>query len=326
MLQNYENNHKDQSNIAAVNAYLHHVYCSESHEAMTEKFKSIYAIEARVHKEDEQQISICLHNNIDPKMAEEIVDAQFGTLTQKCIDNSCCIGKFISWLRDKVTAEEWLGTLFYTIVKSIKLLLIYVDMYKDTFLAASILITTGGWKAIRDFPFNFSSVVVICMFSSIMVPLLLSSMHLAIYNPTMLFDCFQDKNPSIVKRVSIIFLCFTCTLLNPVLLVSKIEGVQEEARRLAKFNKVDMEVVTLVEQVRRMKTQLVEILKIELGLIFDCVVLTNYRIRALHYFIFQGLRCSFNQGLKFFSSCFQQQQHQLQEVWRLCSNSHPYSF
>ena len=52
-----------------------------------------------------------------------------------------------------------------------------------------------------------------------------------------------------------------------MLLVSKIEGVQEEARRLAKFNKVDMEVVTLVEQVRRMKTQLVEILKIELGLI-----------------------------------------------------------
>ena len=145
----------------------------------------------------------------------------------------------------------------------------------------------------------------------------------AIYNPTMLLDCFQDKNLSIVQRVFIIFLCFTCTLLNPVLLVSKIEGVQEEARRLAKFNKVDMEVVTLVEQVRRMKTQLVEILKIELGLIVNRY---NVRIRELHYFIFQGLRCSFNQGLKFFSSCFQQQQHQLQEVWRLCSNSHPYSF
>ena len=39
-----------------------------------------------------------------------------------------------------------------------------------------------------------------------------------------------------------------------------------------------------------------------------------------------GLKCSFKQGPKFFSACFQQQQHQLQGVWRLCSNSHPYSF
>ena len=207
------------------------------------------------------------------KIAKAISDAQFGTLIDEF--ESCFNTKVITNFRDKFTIEEWFGTLISSLMKCLKLIFIFVDMYKDTFLAATILITTGGWNAVLNFPTNFSSVVVICMFSSIMVPLLLSSMHLAIYNPTMLFDCFQDKNPSIVKRVSIIFLCFSCTLLNPVLLVSKIEGVQEEARRLAKFNKVDMEVVTLVEQVRRMKTQLVEILKIELGLIFDCVVLTN---------------------------------------------------
>ena len=198
-------------------------------------------------------------------MAREIVDAQFETLTQKCIDNSCCIGKFISWLRDKVTAEEWLGTLFYTIVKSIKLLLIYVDMYKDTFLAATILITTGGWKAVWDFPTNFSSVVVICMFSSIIVPLLLSSLHLAVHSPFMIFDCLDERNPTILNRIVAVLLCFLCTLLNPVLLITKLEKVQERARRLAKYNECDLQVISLLKKSHRIRTQLAQLFKIELG-------------------------------------------------------------
>ena len=142
---------------------------------------------------------------------------------------------------------------------------IFVDMYKDTVLAATILITTGGWKAIADFPTNFSSVVVICMFSSIFVPLLLGSMHLTIHSPFMIFDYFDDRKPTIWKRVFAVFLCFLSTLLNPVLLITKLEKVQERARRLTKYNGHDSKVILLLKKAHKIQTQLAEIFKIELG-------------------------------------------------------------
>ena len=63
------------------------------------------------------------------------------------------------------------------------------------------------------------------------------------------------------------FLYFLCTLLNPVLLVSKLEKVQEKARRLAKYNEHDSKVVFLLKKAHRIQTQLAEIFKIELGVL-----------------------------------------------------------
>ena len=263
LLENYENNHEYQENIDGVNAYLYHVHCSQNLASINEKFKAFYGLEARVHGDNEQQIFFCLHRNIHPKIAKAISDAQFGTLIDEF--ESCFNTKVITNLRDKFTIEEWFGTLVSTLMKCFKLIFIFVDMYKDTFLAATILITTGGWKAVLDFPTNFSSVVVICMFSTIIIPLLLSSLHLAVHNPFMLVDCLDERNPTIWKRIFAVLLCFLCTLLNPVLLITKLEKVQERARRLAKYNECDLQVISLLKKSHRIRTQLAQLFKIELG-------------------------------------------------------------
>ena len=220
-------------------------------------------MEARVHGDSEQQIFLCLHRNIHPKIAKAISDAQFGTLINEF--ESCFNTKAITNLRDKFTMEEWFGTLVSTLIKCLKLIFIFVDMYKDTFLATTILITTGGWSAVLNFPTNFSSVVVICMFSSIIIPLLLSSLHLAVHSPFMIFDCLDERNPTIWKRIDAVLLCFLCTLLNPVLLITKLEKVQERARRLAKYNECDLKVISLLKKSHRIRTQLAQLFKIELG-------------------------------------------------------------
>ena len=50
----------------------------------------------------------------------------------------------------------------------------------------------GGPKAIINLPTNFGSVIVLSMFVSIIIPILVSSLHLAVNN----FDMFSPKTSS----------------------------------------------------------------------------------------------------------------------------------
>merc|ERR1712155_170701 len=152
---------------------------------MNEQFKMFYDLESRVHKENQQEMFQCLHKNVDPKIVGKILDAKFGTVMETFI-HKIEVGlqwKLITEFRDRVKREEWLWTLLYTIRKSLSILFTYIDMFKDSSLGFSILITAGGFSGIMNFPTNFSSVVVISIFCSIVAPLLISSLHLSIYNP-----------------------------------------------------------------------------------------------------------------------------------------------
>ena len=54
----------------------------------------------------------------------------------------------------------------------------YLDILKDTYLLIIILITIGGPKAIASFPTRLSSVLVYCLFGSIVLPIITSSLIL----------------------------------------------------------------------------------------------------------------------------------------------------
>ena len=75
---------------------------------------------------------------------------------------------------DKLKWLRWL------VVKAKRISAVYVDLFKDLFLGVSILLLMGGIPALIFFPAKMTSVVVICIFATIIIPMLLSSVILAI--------------------------------------------------------------------------------------------------------------------------------------------------
>ena len=104
--------------------------------------------------------------------------------------------------------------------------------------------------------------IVMAMALSITLPLVLSSIHLAVNNPGMIINS-TNENENKLKTFLLILLCFICTPISPIILTSYYQNCKEKARKLAKLNNPNA--VDVIEQSRMMKTQVVEFMKLELG-------------------------------------------------------------
>ena len=108
---------------------------------------------------------------------------------------------------------------------------------------------------------NFSSAVVIIMFCSVLVPLMLSSLHLAVNNPLMIWR-LRNKGSQRLS-ISIKILTFLCFWLNPILLTNVLENAKEATIYFGKH--FDYGVIRSLERYREIKLQLIEFLRIELS-------------------------------------------------------------
>ena len=86
-------------------------------------------------------------------------------------------------LMDKVRRNG----MFYTAKKSGGLMANFVDLFKDVYLLSTIIFAVGGIKAVLLSPQLFTSVIVWTLFLSVIIPLLLSTLDLAINNPSMIY-------------------------------------------------------------------------------------------------------------------------------------------
>ena len=77
-----------------------------------------------------------------------------------------------------------------------------------------MLQAVGGFQSVLDFPMNFSSVIIITMFMSVLIPLFLSTLHL-IVNRTKIID---EENFSKTRKYVTIILCSIASFLNPIIL------------------------------------------------------------------------------------------------------------
>ena len=109
---------------------------------------------------------------------------------------------------------------------------------------------------------NFTSVIVITMIFSIVFPLLLSSLHLAMNNPLFIWKMLGRKTISTSKWKSRL-LCFLFSGLNPIFLTHTFEKAKEETRIMA--NKCDDRVIESMKKCKTYKLQLIKFHRIELG-------------------------------------------------------------
>ena len=137
-----------------------------------------------------------------------------------------------------------------------------IDVYKDIFILVTMLSVAGGVGAAMSYPDKFPSVVIICSALTIIIPILISSIHLAINNPGIVFDKFDEKDPKklLVMRIGIILLSF----LNPVLIIKAYESMKQKIKQMLSEDHPDA--LEMLTKCKKVKKQYVDFIRIELGL------------------------------------------------------------
>ena len=196
---------------------------------------------------------------------ETVVNSQFIGLTQKCTDKleSCCNRRWITKSYDYSLAHEWISVFINTTVRLVKIEFQYLDILKDSFLACSLFFIVGGTQAISEFPTNFSIVVVLCLLSSVVGPVLLATLHLVVHNPFLILPMTPHKKRAIWKKVLMIAICSVLSIFNPIFLVNAYESAKEKTRVMAR--NMDREVISQMRHARAIKDQWVSFIQIELG-------------------------------------------------------------
>ena len=148
---------------------------------------------------------------------------------------------------------------FATIRTMFKISSAYADMFKDTFLTVSLMRINGGPRNVLLYPTQFTSVISMGLCVSIILPLMASSLHLVLNNPTMLFSLEARRSVTMLT-------CFLCSMVAPILLINKHEVWKENMRIMAQNNSLDRRILGVSRSLTKIKYQLIEFMKIELGM------------------------------------------------------------
>merc|ERR1712155_228110 len=112
-----------------------------------------------------------------------------------------------------------------------KILGYYIDLFKDSFVASTLFFAVGGPASVFGYPTKFTSAIVMVMWTTILLPLVASTLHLAIYNPFLLHNPFLFFKAS---RCQMVLLCFLYLAINPILLINLYQSIQEKIRKRVK--------------------------------------------------------------------------------------------
>ena len=225
--------------------------------SITERRKvclEIMELELQSHGNNIARVLCCLHNNLDPEMAQMLLDFYFPgvmeTLLQKFpgIENR---------KKDSGVQRHIYMEMFFTILF---ILQVYSDVFKDCYIVVTIFYIIGGINSFLAFPTNFTSVLLLCLAASVLLPLLLSSLQLAIENPEMVFNMERRRGLD-GTRIAMQFSVFIFLFLNPVFLLHVYQLNEKK-----KVSRQDERIVRALEKCRLVRIQFTKYIKMELSL------------------------------------------------------------
>ena len=270
-LKCYGENHDQIDTIENTNIHILNSINTQNVDNNMGTCELFYELEQEIHEGNESEMHICLHKKMDPKVVENILDSGEPGCTAGCIEGfeNCIRRRLITEIQDKITkspiTKEILGTTFGVIKTVTK----YVDLYKDTALSLIMFQDVGSFESVWEFKTNFSSVILITMFSSILIPLLLSTFHLIVNRKKVI----NEDNFSKLGKCLTIALCWIASFLNPIILDVYYQELKEDVRRLTQNH--DIRAIPMIRKCRNIKYQMVTFHKIELGKI---------RLLVFHHF------------------------------------------
>ena len=269
LLDKFEKDINDQDAVQEVNLHLHHAKHSLTVEKNKEDLIKVYDVLAKKHNNNEGELYLYMHQNFDPVLVQKMVDAKFPGITDcliSCVETAVC-RPIVTDLSDLISRSEFLKRLIQNTATLVKIEVKFIDIMKDLCLTILMLRLIGGPQAIIDLPNNFGSVIVGVMFLSIILPMLLGSLHLAMNNFNMFYDV-SSKGNSRMKKYLMAMLLFLLSPIIPIVLESRFLDTAEEARKLAQ--NYDLETVQKKNQCRKIRKQILRFVKIELGKFFAC--------------------------------------------------------
>ena len=268
----YETYHEDQEISDEMNAYLFKIILTKEEDTIGKICRLFYDMEIRIHGgagsiNRDSKILCCFHKNLDPIIVSNIIDYKFpGVLAKFTRWIQTILGKrYIIMIQNKIKKHECMSTFISRIKRIIALKAEYFDTIKDIALTILILDLVGGLSSLRNLPTNFTSVVIITMVCSIIIPLLMSSLHMMVNNPELFLWSLKDSSNSKIYQLLWNICILLSSIFIPVLLKNQYEATKEVLRKKIRSTYSSDEIKLKMIECKIMKKQLAQFQRIYLG-------------------------------------------------------------
>ena len=242
--------HEDDGTKQNMNATLYRNLRFNSEEKRIRINKNYMRLELEMHNGLLPETVACMKNNLHSIIYKAVHEDNFPGFVQK---NLPIIGR----IKNKIEEEKytWLCWIF----RKVKMISrVYVDLFKDIALTASILYINGGITSLIYFPTKMTSVVIFSLTASIIIPLLLSglSFGVGLIQESQEDLKFQQKVWPIVKSL---LLCG----IQPLLINNELENLNVE---IINVTQNDRKVLQMLDQISYLEKAEANFLKTDLQL------------------------------------------------------------
>ena len=221
-----------------------------------ETLKNISKEEEKFHKYNEFKTMLWIKNAYSKFEIKVMAEYLYPSLLKKIPPI-----KFILENFEKLTHSFEIFRWLWNKVRQISF--VYIDLTKDISITATLILTIGITTVI-DSPTAFPSVVVMCLFVSIILPFLLSSLQLAMDNPHLILGekfSKQSRWKQVLGRIGIVLMAF----INPALFIHAYESNQEQLKFQDLKDKKYEEIKKIMEKGELIQRQYVKYIRTELG-------------------------------------------------------------
>ena len=264
LIQNLRENPENTNNIQNLNTFLLHIQYTKKTSVVKKIFIKFHDILVELFEFDSAKIITFLKANIHPAVITNVEEHRFRGIKTKIIDfmeKEVLRYKMITHCINKVTEKPILRLTLSSLSCLVGLLSHILNTVKDALLALTLLHIVGV-SSITEFPTNFSTAVVVIYMGTIMFPILLSSLHLALTCPFMVFNSARLR-ASWWGRVLAGLGCLLLSPLNAVVLKTRYEMKMQEAIDAARD--LGHNTMSLFKECRKIKTKESYIIQHDIG-------------------------------------------------------------
>ena len=265
LIQNLRENPKNATAIKNLNTFLLQIQNTKKTSVVKKIYIKFYDSLVELFEFDSAKIFAFLKAKIHPEVTTDVVEHRFRGLKTKIIDfmeEEVLRRKMITHCVNKVTERPLLRLTLSSLFCLVGLLSHILDMVKD-FLLALTFLQIIGVSSIYEFPTNFSTAVVVIWLGTIIFPILLSSVHLALTCPFLVFDSARLRASS-CGRVIAGLGCLLLSPLNTVVLKTRLHIKEEKALQSA----IEMgdNLMELLRECEELEAKILEYMQIEIGM------------------------------------------------------------
>ena len=260
-----KDNPTDEDNNKYLNRYLLHILTTKETKFTREFYIEFYDVLATLFNCEMAQVFCFMKQNLHQTVTKSIVEHKFRGLITKInnfFEEKLCSSSPIIMFDDLVTDTPGLRMFLSTVGALVSILGHFTDIVKDVTLSISLLIISGGFRSIQEFPTNFSTAVVLSWMGTIIFPILFSSVHLALTDPFLVFNSARLRAMRCGRVLAALF-CLVLSPLNTVVLKTRLHLKEVEAGNSARI--LGEDTLALYRECDEIEEKLLEYLQHEIG-------------------------------------------------------------